>query len=534
MKHIESYELFNKLQFAYENGLNVIIEGKHGVGKTSIIQNVIENNRLKHNLEYVSFSAATMDPWIDFLGIPRMAESNGEPVIKLVKPEYINPNQIKVLFFDEFNRSPKRVRNAVMELIQFKSVNGIKFPKLQCIWAAINPEDSLDTYDVEKIDPAQMDRFHLQYKIKDNICLEFFTKKYGSEKAYNISEWYGSLDKKEKDKISPRRVEYAIDVMNNGGDPSDVLPSSIDISEFKDSISSFTLKTRLTQAALKNDINTVKYLLSDFDSIMTSIGKTNNEIILNVCVGVMNEEQLASCFMQYENIRIWAESRVEELCDDGKISLKQISKEIKRPDDVQKKIISCLANICTINNNKAASNWAENIIKICVPGYKIIANKEMTSKEFEYQCSKRYENINFRVQEWYNKHPNIKSMSKWTEWANLSFHESNEPVDISESNEMLSILESAIKNRRIRNAIEKDASMKNLSAKAAQMINYSMHKNPGIIKDRSYGLILKGEEVQVGPYMNIYKYLIIPEVEKHGCAHNIKLNEKAQIYSFIK
>lgn len=537
MKHIESYELSKKLQFAYENGLNVIIEGKHGVGKTSIIQNVIENNKLKQQLEYVSFSAATMDPWIDFLGIPRMYENNGEPVIKLVKPEYINPKEIKVLFFDEFNRSPKRVRNAVMELIQFKSVNGIKFPKLQCVWAAINPEDTMDTYDVEKIDPAQMDRFHLQYKIKDNICIDFFSKKYGSEKAYNISEWYGSLDRKEKDKISPRRVEYAIDVMDNGGDPSDVLPSSIDISEFKDSINSVTLKTLLAQAALKNDINKIKSLLNNFDSIMMSIGKTSNGIILEACVNAMNEEQLAACFMQHENMRTWAESKIEELCDDSKNtsnSLNKISKDIKVPDDVQKKIISCLANISAINNNKAASNWAENIIKICVPGYKIVANKEMTSKEFEYQCSKRYEYVSFRVQEWCNRHPNMRSMSKWTDWSNLNFSESNEPIEISESNEMLSILESALKNRRIRAMIEKDQSMKNISSKAAQMINYSTHGNIDSIRQRSYGLMIKGEEVQVGPYMNIYRHLIIPEVEKHGCAHNIKLNEKAQIYSFIK
>lgn len=537
MRYIESYELSKKLQFAIENGLNVIIEGKHGVGKTSIIQKVIENNDLKQHLEYVSFSAATMDPWIDFLGIPRMSESNGEPVIKLVKPEYINPNEIKVLFFDEFNRSPKRVRNAVMELIQFKSVNGVKFPKLRCIWAAINPEDTSFTYDVEKIDPAQMDRFHLQYRIKDNICLEFFTQKYGSEKAYNVSEWYDSLDKKDKDKISPRRVEYAIDIMNSGGDPADVLPTSIDVSEFKDSINSVTLKTLLTQAALKNDINKVKDLLSDFDSIMKSIGKTNNPLIIETCVNAMNEEQLAACFMQYENIRVWAEGLVEELCDDDKNvkkSFKQTTKEIIKPNDVQKKIISCLANICAVNNNKAASNWAENIIKICVPGYKIVANKEMTSKEFEYQCSKRYENVSYRVPEWYNKHPNVKSIARWTDWANISFSESNEPIETQESNEMLSILESALKNRRIRAMIEKDPSMNNLSSKVAQMINYGFHGQVDMSRERSYGMMLNGEELQVGTYMNIYKYLILPDIEKHGCAHNIRLNEKAQVYSFIK
>ena len=41
--------------------------------------------------------------------------------------------------FDELNRAKPKVRNAVMELIQFRSINGIKFNNLRMIWAAINP-----------------------------------------------------------------------------------------------------------------------------------------------------------------------------------------------------------------------------------------------------------------------------------------------------------------------------------------------------------------------------------------------------------
>ena len=42
---------------------------------------------------------------------------------------------------DEFSRAHKKVRNAVMELIQFKSINGRKFKNLKIVWAAINPDD---------------------------------------------------------------------------------------------------------------------------------------------------------------------------------------------------------------------------------------------------------------------------------------------------------------------------------------------------------------------------------------------------------
>ena len=217
MRLISCEEFEKKLKFAFKNIMNVLVEGKHGVGKTSIIHNVLEAEGLILGKDYVCFSAATMDPWIDFLGIPRLSENNGIPVVKLVKPEYIDANSIQVLFFDEFNRAPKRVRNAVMELIQFKSVNGVKFPKLKCIWAAVNPDDDSGTYDVERIDPAQLDRFQLQFQIKEELNIDYFIKKFGEEKASSAKEWYESLDDAQKNAISPRRVQYALEILKNGG-----------------------------------------------------------------------------------------------------------------------------------------------------------------------------------------------------------------------------------------------------------------------------------------------------------------------------
>jgi len=44
-----------------------------------------------------------------------------------------------MLFFDELNRAHPKVLNAVFELVQFRSINGDKLPRLQCVIAAINP-----------------------------------------------------------------------------------------------------------------------------------------------------------------------------------------------------------------------------------------------------------------------------------------------------------------------------------------------------------------------------------------------------------
>jgi hypothetical protein len=291
---------------------------------------------------------------------------------------------------------------------------------------------------------------------------------------------------------------------------------------------------------LKKDFNKIKSLLNDFDSVMNTVSKTTNENVIQTCVEFMNEEQLASSFIQYENIRIWAEKRIEELYEDNtsfKNTASHAHKDPKRPDEIQKKIISCMANITAINNNKAASNWAESIIKVCVPGYKIISNKEMTSKEFQYQCAKRYEHINYRVDEWMNKHPNVRTVSRWSDWGNISFDKSYEPIEIDEAKDMLIVLESSLKNKRIRNSIEKDPSMINVAEKAAQMISYHLHTSANMSKDSMFELgwsRIAGEELVTGEFQNIYKYLILPDVEKYGYAHNIKLNERAQVYSFIK
>ncbi len=59
-----------RLKFWLANDLNVLFSGRHGVGKSSIIKRVMG----EEGLQWKYFSAATMDPWVDFIGIPRAKE----------------------------------------------------------------------------------------------------------------------------------------------------------------------------------------------------------------------------------------------------------------------------------------------------------------------------------------------------------------------------------------------------------------------------------------------------------------------------
>lgn len=207
-----------KLKHFAEKGLNVLFEGKHGVGKTSTIMSLF--NDLGMNCQY--YSASTLDPYIDFRGIPKIVDnSDGSHVLELIRQSRLE--DAEVIFIDELNRSPKALRNALLEIIQFKTINGTPLPKLRMVWAAVNPEDLQETYDVEPLDPALRDRFHVCVQVPYNPCLAYFAEKYGEHNTEVACGWWKDLSNDLKDKISPRRLDEALNWYLTGGELVDIL-----------------------------------------------------------------------------------------------------------------------------------------------------------------------------------------------------------------------------------------------------------------------------------------------------------------------
>ena len=92
--------------FWINNDLNVLLRGKHGVGKTAMVIDAFERNGLK----YKYFSAATMDPWVDFIGVPKeKTNGNGESYLDLVRPKEFQDDEVEAIFMDEFSRAHKKV-----------------------------------------------------------------------------------------------------------------------------------------------------------------------------------------------------------------------------------------------------------------------------------------------------------------------------------------------------------------------------------------------------------------------------------------
>ena len=219
----------NHFDFWIENNLNVLLRGKHGVGKTAMVVDAFE----RKNLKYKYFSASTMDPWVDFIGVPKeQTDENGNSYLGLVRPQEFQDDEVEAIFMDEFSRAHKKVRNAVMELIQFKSINGRKFKNLKIVWAAINPDDDEEfNYDVDALDPAQEDRFHVQIDVPYKPDVIWFRDTFGKQLANSAVSWWNELPPKVQNHVTPRRLEYALKVYGAKGNLRHVLPTSSNVSK---------------------------------------------------------------------------------------------------------------------------------------------------------------------------------------------------------------------------------------------------------------------------------------------------------------
>lgn len=283
------------LDFWIENNLNVLLKGKHGVGKTACVLESFD----AHGLKWAYYSAATMDPWVDFIGVPKPMKSKktGKTYLGLVRPKAWVEDEIEALFFDEFSRSSSKIRNAVMELIQFKSINGKKFPKLRFIWAATNPDDDDDNeYNVEPIDPAQLDRFHVHYSVPFLPDKGYFSKKFGKEIAEAAIQWWKEIPKELVNSVSPRRLDYAVEIYNKGGDIIHVIPQEANPKKLAYCLSNSPILGKARTIAKTGNKKAAKVFIKDpnsLDCLNREISSTKNEKFRNFWLEHLPEEYMA-------------------------------------------------------------------------------------------------------------------------------------------------------------------------------------------------------------------------------------------------
>jgi len=295
-----------KLKFYLKADQNVLLEGRAGTGKTTIISEVFNEEFGEGNWLYLS--GATMDPFIDFVGVPREEKDDkGNHYLDFVLPKHFVLKNIKAIFIDEYNRAHKKVRNGCMELIQFKSINGKKFPSLKAVWVGINPfsDDELEqSYDVEQLDPAQTDRFQIQIKLPYQADLQYFTSKFGTDIAKSAIEWWDALPKQTQLQVSPRRLDYALEIHKLGGDMFDVLPIESNPSKLITSITVGSIEDKLAEIFAKSDYAAAKDLLSAENSYQSAIPFfTKSKDYRKFFLPILSEERIVSLFFKNQEVQ---------------------------------------------------------------------------------------------------------------------------------------------------------------------------------------------------------------------------------------
>lgn len=291
------------LDFFIEFKLNAMFRGLHGTGKTSMMVEAMERN----GIPYRYFSAPTMDPWVDFIGVPKVVwdEEKKMELLRLIIPEQFALGTYQCLIFDEINRAKPATRNAIMELTQFKTINGSKFNGIEFIWGAMNPEETEDadlSYDVEVLDPAQKDRFQVFVDVPFEPSKMWFEKHWGNA-GIGAVEWWNELDDKVKLNVSPRRLNEALEMFQRGGDLRFTIP--------EDNINITSLLTRIDTGSLDEKLEILlKQGQEQRERFFHNINNTTDTMNM-----VLSRRDFTEAFLPYMQKDLIAEKLIE---DNGK------------------------------------------------------------------------------------------------------------------------------------------------------------------------------------------------------------------------
>lgn len=132
---------------------NIMITGKHGIGKSVIVKNFFENQGKK---VITMFCSQAADPG-DIIGLPRYNEVTGKTEFAL--PWWFpTDNTPVILFLDELNRARPEILQVVMDLTLSRKLAGKSLPEGSQIISAINEGDE---YQLTDLDPALVSRFNV-------------------------------------------------------------------------------------------------------------------------------------------------------------------------------------------------------------------------------------------------------------------------------------------------------------------------------------------------------------------------------------
>lgn len=182
-----------------------LVWGAHGVGKSSIVQQICEENGQWH---FNDLRLGTMSDAGDLLGLPDFVtdKSNKKIATSFIIPDYLkesidfcnnNPEKHSVLFFDEINRARKDLQTPLFQMILDHRLHTHRFPSNLFMAAAANY--NTDDYNVGDFsDAALVSRFaHVKLSPSVKEWTEYAQSQgFDSSIIHFIQEQKGMLESK--------------------------------------------------------------------------------------------------------------------------------------------------------------------------------------------------------------------------------------------------------------------------------------------------------------------------------------------------
>ncbi len=206
-------ELKESLSRLIDSKIPTFIWGSPGIGKSSIVKQIANEN----NLDFIDLRLSLLDP-TDLKGIPFFDSQSKEAV--WAKPEFLPKSGEGILFLDEINSAPPSVQAAAYQLVLDRKVGDYVLPSGWAIVAAGNLES--DRGVVYRMPSPLSNRFvHLNMEISfddwkiwayekniDNSILAFLS--YKSEYLFNFDP-----KKNKKAFATPRSWEYVDSILKS-------------------------------------------------------------------------------------------------------------------------------------------------------------------------------------------------------------------------------------------------------------------------------------------------------------------------------
>lgn len=131
LTEIDQEQALDLAKFFIKSGQNLFLFGRRGVGKTNIAIQAAESCKLKVN--YINLSVIERP---DLAGYPNLYSK--EDVVTFKSPSFLPRLQDgskanSIILFDEVDKAPPEVTAPLLEILQFKKINGVPLNIAACV-----------------------------------------------------------------------------------------------------------------------------------------------------------------------------------------------------------------------------------------------------------------------------------------------------------------------------------------------------------------------------------------------------------------